>query len=111
MTLARIIVILIVLIITGIKIVVNALIIKSVKKGGHNMCKYCENNGDDVGINEPLMKEELCLGPMPFADIQVTIWESKLCLDIECNGDIITPAEIKIKYCPYCGEKLEDQAN
>ena len=72
------------------------------------MCKYCENIDGDDGINETLIHAYLGLGTIPFANIQVNIWNRKLCLDLECDSDFTTIEEIKIKYCPCCGQNLEE---
>ena len=75
------------------------------------MCKYCENNSNSwTGISEPLINTNIKIGDILTSILQVNIYQSKLCLDILYDHDdnVATPGEIKIIYCPVCGEKLSE---
>ena len=76
------------------------------------MCEYCKMNEYDLAEKEIMHKPSIDLGIFTDISFGVTIQrEDQLTLSI-IHNDVLSEYSEVIKYCPYCGRKLdEDRAD
>lgn len=72
------------------------------------MCDYCKIDEYDDAASDAIFEGEGMMFDSP-ADFQLKIYNDDLELWVGVNGTQLIGRKAKIKFCPFCGRKLNEE--